>query len=289
MIRIRSWAKWQGEALYDRLRKRAPSGRSKPVTLAYIAISTNLDDQSGNFLAFAEQIGGGIAARGYLLMVLGYVGRNEATTGVIRVSRDMFASIVLTDRTVQTTKAKGVAVYDALINSGIAEEVTPEDVREISPPSSPPPSREASREPSPPSSGRRGEERRREENSPPSPLPGGGFSPAASEQRSSNGTATSGDLRTRLERALTYAINTAPSAEAERAKIVRDRLRKGDVSDHEASTLLAGEFLLAEHDSRNHTAAPTPNPTAQRVIGEALKMLASPRQRAAMGNAMPPS
>ncbi len=134
MLRIRSWEKWQGEAVYDRLRKRKPTGRSKPLSLTYIAVATNLDDLSGNFVRLAKTLGGGVNARGFLLMVLGYVGRNSPTTGVVRCSREQFGSLVLTDSTQTTTKAMGARVYDALIESGIASEIAEADVAEIIPP-----------------------------------------------------------------------------------------------------------------------------------------------------------
>lgn len=178
MLKIRSWAKWQGDALYDRMRKRTPSGRSKPIALAYIAISANMDDESGHFEHFAQAVGGGIAARGYLLAILGHVARDAATSGVVRCSREQLGRI-LTDRLTVVSRRQGELVYDALVSSGIATEISPDDIRDIdgpsSPPSSPPGSPEASPPTSPPSGRhlpgaeeRRGEERRKTKT-PPTP------------------------------------------------------------------------------------------------------------------------
>lgn len=89
----------------------------------------------------------------------------------------------------------------------------------------------------------------------------------------------SDDLRTRLERALTFAVNAGPPAEGERAKTIRDRLRKGDVSDAEASTLLAGEFLLAEHDSLLQNPEPTTSPVGKQVIEDAIRLLANDKSQ----------
>lgn len=237
MLRIRSWAKWQGDALYDRLRKRSPAGRSRPMTLAYIAVATNLEDVSGNFARFSDQIGCGIDARGYLTMVLGYVGRMAATTGVITCSREQFGAVVLTDPTVQTKRAKGVAVYDALISSGIAEEVSPEEVREVS--------REASREASPPTSrevgGRRGEERRGD--TPPPPSEGGECSPLATD-----GPSMRPRDRERFGRVLDYVIQCGTIPERDAATMIRHRLRSGDVTDHEIRELMNGKLSWVTAD-----------------------------------------
>ncbi len=164
MLRIRAWEKWQGDAIYDRLRKRAPSGRSKPLTLAYIAVATNLDDQSGHFARFAEMLGCGIEARGFLVAILGHVGRDAAGSGVLRCSREQLGRI-LTDRLTEVSRKRGEEVYDALVASGIAQEVAPEAVREIAPPPSPEGSPPPSPEGSPPPGRRKAgaEERRGEE------------------------------------------------------------------------------------------------------------------------------
>ncbi len=169
MLKVRSWERWQGDALYDRLRKRTKSGRTKPISLVFIAIATDLDDPSGNFKRFADAVGGGVMARGYLLAVLGHAGRHAATTGVVRCAREQLGPVVLTDRLDTVSSARGVKVYDALVASGIAEEIREEDVGEIVPP----PSGEGSPPSSPRSAGaeeRRGEERTK--SHPDLPVPG---------------------------------------------------------------------------------------------------------------------
>lgn len=155
MLKFPAWPKWQGDCVYDRIRKRKPGGRTKPVILSFIAVATNLDDPTGNFRRFAALVGGGIRARGYLVAILGYIGRNDATTGVLRCSRDDLARTVLTDVTDAVSRTVGARVYDALIESGIAVEIAPEDVRELDPndvAASPPSSGEASPPSSPPAS-----------------------------------------------------------------------------------------------------------------------------------------
>lgn len=152
MIRIRAWTKWQGPAVYQIVRKRVKGARHLPVVLNYVAVATNFDDKTGNFERFAALVGGGILARGYLTMVFGHMAREDASTDILRCGPDQFGHLVLSDRSISTPPRVGRKVYEALILSGIAEEIEP--AKEA----------KSGREPSPPDS---------RPDSPPSGLPSG--------------------------------------------------------------------------------------------------------------------
>lgn len=248
MLKIRSWAKWQGEALYDRLRKRVPSGRSKPVTLAYFAVSSNLDDESGHFARFARAVGNCMLARGYLVAVLGHVARDAAASGVLRCSRDQLGRI-LSDRLTEVSRKSGEIVYDALLDSGICEEIDPADIRDIRPPDnrshSPPPSREASPEDAPPS-GRHlpgaEESERRGENYPPPPSKGASVASAAHNGHDVATRPLRPRERERFGKVLDYAVLIGTTAEQAMARVDREAHRRGPLSDDRIAELLAGRY-----------------------------------------------
>jgi len=249
VLKFTGWRRWQGEALYDRMRKRTPAGRSKPIALAFIAIATNLDDDDGDFERFARLVGGGILARGYLIAILGYIGRDSATTGCLRCERTQLGPVVLTDRTGHVSAKIGATVYDALVTSGIAVEISPSDVQDIPLPSrecGPPSSREvsegSSREASgtssgedvPPSSGRRGEERREEEIPPLCP-PGG-----KAEGNSASHTSGERDGAAAASAPATNGHVVPPDDLAVLRTLAQQRARLVINDQHELDRLMAG-------------------------------------------------
>lgn len=251
MIRIRSWAKWQGPAVYEIVRKRKKDARPMPVILGYVAVATNFDDKTGNFERFAALVGGGILARGYLTMVFGYVAREDASSDIVRCGPDQFGNLVLSDRTISTPPRIGRKVYEALILSGIAEEIDPtkeaQSGREPSPPDSPPDSRPSG----PPSGPGRLEESGVE--LPPSPLTGGESSPSAAEPQddpdadSDNPGPTGRPLRPRARelfaRMLDYACtHPVSNRELPGDMDLRRRFKAGEMTDDEIRAAMDGRL-----------------------------------------------
>lgn len=249
MIRIRSWAKWQGPAVYEIVRKRKKDARPMPVILGYVAVATNFDDKTGNFERFAALVGGGILARGYLTMVFGHMAREDASTDILRCGPDQFGHLVLSDRSISTPPRIGRKVYEALILSGIAEEVDPLKEARSGPPDTRPDAREDGPPSGPPSGPGRLEEMGLE--LPPSPLAGGESSPSAPPQSPQVHGEVAPDAeprplrprdRERFAKVLDYVIRCGAGHEQYFAQEVRRRFRSSQVQDAEITEMLTGTF-----------------------------------------------
>lgn len=249
MIRLRAWTKWQGPAVYEIVRKRKKDARRMPVILGYVAVASNFDDKTGNFERFAALVGGGVLARGYLVMVLGYVAREDASSDILRCGPDQFGNLVLSDRTTSTPPRVGRKVYEALIQSGIAEEVDPSAEAQSGPPDTRPDAREDGPPSGPPSGAGRVDVMVVE--LPPSPLPGGECSPSAPQQPPqvpdevapvAEPRALRPRDRERFEKVLEYAIRCAPGGERAFALETRRRHRASGVTDAEITSILTGTF-----------------------------------------------
>ncbi len=124
MLRVVGWSRWQRPFIYETQRKRVD--KSAPVVMRFIALATRLDDEprdgepEGNWCRFRRIVGPRVAET-WLVRTLQYVGDKAALDGIVRLSRDSFCLALSRDLDV-VSRAEGAKVYDALIESGIAEE-----------------------------------------------------------------------------------------------------------------------------------------------------------------------
>ena len=256
MIRIRSWAKWQGPAVYEIVRKRKKGSRPMPVVLGYVAVASNFDDKTGNFERFAALVGGGVLARGYLTMVLGFVAREDASSDILRCGPDQFGHLVLSDRTVSTPPRIGRKVYEALIQSGIAEEVDPSAEPQSGREPSPPDSRPDGPPSTPPSGAGRVE--KSGSDSPHAPLPGGSVAPSAPERpRTPPDKPLRHRTRELFAKTITAAVQHGTASQREHAERIRLQHEAGELDDEDIEELLASTLAWVPRELAN-SAHPAP-------------------------------
>lgn len=130
MLRIRSWAKWQ-RGIISTVRKsretRQKNGQDvdmdAPLSMQHISIATSWDR---DFVDGFGQLVGQRNAETYFLRVLQYVALHDGFTGECPVDREEFGEIVLSRRRDRVSRKEGEKVYDALVASGLAEQVASE-------------------------------------------------------------------------------------------------------------------------------------------------------------------
>lgn len=131
MLILTKWANWQRPALKEVKTKRKKRGTdpSRPYSLPWFAMAGSFDDNGGkgSFQTFAELVGGRFAET-FWVRILQYVSLHDPFRGTIAVSRSRFGPVVLA-RAWDAVGAKGGIVYDALLRSGLAEEIEPNDPR----------------------------------------------------------------------------------------------------------------------------------------------------------------
>jgi len=117
MLSITKWHDWQAAPL-TKIRGKRKENRvsaSAPYAMPKVFIASALD---GRFVEFADAVGPN--AEGYFLRVLQYVALHDPFGGTVNVRREAFGPIVLTRAWDVVGKAKGCAVFDALLSTGIA-------------------------------------------------------------------------------------------------------------------------------------------------------------------------
>lgn len=123
MIRIRAWHRWQGPVIHAVIRSRRsrngvdPKDVFRPLSIHSVSVSARLD---ADFLRFAEILGRR-DADALWLRVLQYAATTHAGRGDVPVARKTFAVLVLSRPWNTVKKSVGEAVYDALLESGLAE------------------------------------------------------------------------------------------------------------------------------------------------------------------------
>lgn len=128
-LRIEAWDRWQGQFLKGVRSKRVERGTDarRPYGMTAIAVAASFDDRHAEFArAFRNS-----EPDAFFLRVLQYVGLHSPFDGCCHVPREAFGPVVLTRSYNVVSVQKGKRVWDALLDSGIARIVTPEEATRL--------------------------------------------------------------------------------------------------------------------------------------------------------------
>jgi hypothetical protein len=132
LLLITRWADWQRPVLKTVVSKRMKRGTDmhKPYSLPWFAVSAAFADHGGrgSFLRFAELVGGR-AAETFWIRVLQYVAATDPFRGSLAVRPETLGRSALARPWDGVSADVGRRVYQALIDSGLAEEIEPSDAR----------------------------------------------------------------------------------------------------------------------------------------------------------------
>jgi len=245
MIRISAWHTWQGNVIHAALRTRRTRLKAagadlalvgQPLSIASVSVAAKFD---ADFQTFAARLGRP-DADALFLRVLQYAAQGHGLAGTVPVPRSHFGAIVLARAWHVVSRKLGEAVYDALIESGLATPLGSE------PHSGNVSSYETGCETC---SASRNEARSRRpsravpcrsEEPPPPPSKGG--EEVAPPDDPEPPAEPAPDLRPRdrerLARILEYVIHCGAFGERGQALSLRQRFRVGDIRDHEIAQLL---------------------------------------------------
>lgn len=128
-LRISAWDKWQGQYLKGVRSKRVERGTDaeRAYSMRAVAVACSFDDRHA---AFARAFRNG-EPDAFLLRVLQYVGLHSPFDGCVHVERRAFGPVVLTRSHHVVSVQKGKRVWDALVETGIARVVTPEEAKRL--------------------------------------------------------------------------------------------------------------------------------------------------------------